>query len=63
MPKIYGIENHLLDHIKKYNVIGCFIEDFIDQARQFLMNDEKRTVLWEIGSTVQLIIREWKVYH
>ena len=45
MPKIHGIENHLLDHIKKYNVIGCFIEDFIDQAHQFLMNDEKRTVL------------------
>ena len=45
MPKIHGIENHFLDHIKKYNVIGCFIEDFIDQAHQFLMNDEKRTVL------------------
>ena len=29
MPKLHGIEDHLLDHIIKYNGIGCFIEDFI----------------------------------
>ena len=38
--KIHGIEDHLLDEIKKYNGIGCFIEDFIEQAHQFGMLDE-----------------------
>ena len=28
--KIHGIEDHLLDQIKKYNGIGCFIEDIIE---------------------------------
>ena len=32
MVKIHGIEDHLLDQIKKYNGIGCFIKDFIEQA-------------------------------
>ena len=31
-----------MDQIKKYNGIGCFIEDFIEQAHQFGMLDEKR---------------------
>ena len=35
MPKIHGIEDHLLDQIIKYNGIGCFIEDFIEQAHQY----------------------------
>ena len=43
MVKIHEIEDHLLDQIKKYNGIGCFIEDFIEQAHQFGMLDEKRT--------------------
>ena len=43
MVKIHVIEDHLLDHIKKYNGTGCFIESFIEQARQFEMIDEKRT--------------------
>ena len=30
--KIHGIEDHILDQIKKYNGIGCFIEDFIEQT-------------------------------
>ena len=30
--KIHGIEDYLLDQIKKYNGIGCFIEDFIEHA-------------------------------
>ena len=41
--KNHGIEDHLLDQIKKHNGIGCFIEDFIEQAHQFGMIDEKRT--------------------
>ena len=43
MVKIHGIEDHLLDQIIKYNGIGCFIEDFIEQAHQFGKIDEKRT--------------------
>ena len=41
--KIHGIEDHLLDQINKHNRIGCFIEDFIEQAHQFGMIDEQRT--------------------
>ena len=37
--KIHGIEDHLLDQIKKYNGIWCFIEDFIEQTHQFGMLD------------------------
>ena len=40
MVKIHGIEDHLLDQIK-HNGIGCFIEDFIEQAHQFGILDEK----------------------
>ena len=43
MVKIHGIEDHLLNQIKKYNGIGCFIEDFIEQAHQLGMLDKKRT--------------------
>ena len=43
MVKIHVIEDHLLDQIKKYNGTRCFIESFIEQARQFEMIDEKRT--------------------
>ena len=32
-----------MDQEKKDNGIGCFIEDFIEQAHQFGMLDEKRT--------------------
>ena len=41
MVKNHGIEDHLLDQIK-HNGIGCFIEDFIEQAHQFGMLDEKK---------------------
>ena len=41
MVKIHGIEDHLLDQIKDYGGIGDFIEDFIEQAHQFGMLDEK----------------------
>ena len=43
MIKIHGVEDHLFDQIKKYNGIGCFIEDFIEQAHQFGVLDERRT--------------------
>ena len=43
MIKIHGVEDHLFDQIKHYNGIGCFIEDFIEQAHQFGNLDESRT--------------------
>ena len=50
--KIHGIEDYLLDQIKKYNGIGCFVEDFIEQEHQFGMLDEKRTA--NIRDTVKV---------
>ena len=43
MIKIHRFKDHLFDQIKKSNGIGCFIEDFIEQAHQFGALDEKRT--------------------
>ena len=43
MVKIHGIEDHLLNKLIKYNEIGCFIENSIEQARQSEMIDERRT--------------------
>ena len=43
MIKIHGVEDHLFDQIKHFNGIGCFIEDFIEQAHQFGNLDESRT--------------------
>ena len=43
MSKIHGIEDHLLDQIIKYNRIGCFIEDFIEQAHQYGMLEERKS--------------------
>eukprot|EP00978_Attheya_sp_CCMP212_P025588 scaffold82537_cov26-Attheya_sp.AAC.1 len=43
MPKIHGIEDHLIEQMVKWQGIGCFIEDFIEQAHQFGVNDESRT--------------------
>ena len=33
--KIHGVEDQLFDQIEKFNRIGCFVEDFIEQAHQF----------------------------
>ena len=43
MVKINGIEDYLLNHIKKYNGIGCYIEEFIEQDHQFGIIDEIKT--------------------
>ena len=43
MIKIHGVEDHLFDQTKHFNGIGCFIEDFIEQAHQFWNLDESRT--------------------
>ena len=41
--RIHSIEDYLLNQIMKYNWIGCFIEDFIEQVYQFGMIDERWT--------------------
>ena len=43
MLKIHGIEDHLVKQMRKFKGIGCFIEDFIEQAHQFGMREECRT--------------------
>ena len=43
MLKIHGIEDHLVKQMRDFNGIGCFLEDFVEQAHQFGMRDEKRT--------------------
>ena len=43
MPEIHGIEDHLLDQIIMYNGIGCFIEDFIEQAHQYGILEERKS--------------------
>ena len=43
MTKLHRVEDQLFQQIEKFNGIGCIIEDFIEQAHQFGMLDEKRT--------------------
>jgi len=43
MLKIHGLEDHLVPQMRLFKGIGCFIEDFIEQAHQFGMKEEKRT--------------------
>ena len=56
---IHGIEDHLLDQIKKDNKIECFIEDFIEQSYQYGMIDEKITA--NIGDRVKKSINYSKI--
>ena len=42
-PKIHGLEDHLLDQVKRYKGIGDFAEDFVEQSHQFGVKDELRT--------------------
>jgi hypothetical protein len=43
MPKIQALEDHLIASMEQYNESGDFLEDFIEQAHQFGMKEEKRT--------------------
>ena len=43
MIKIHGVKDNIFDQIKHYNEIGCFIEDFIEQAHSFGNLDASRT--------------------
>ena len=43
MLKIHGIEDHLVKQMRDFNGFGYFLEDFVEQAHQFGMRDEKRT--------------------
>ena len=41
MLKIHGIEDDLVNQMRLFTGIGCFIEDFIEQAHQSGMKDKK----------------------
>ncbi len=43
MPKIHGLEDHLIPMMEQWNGIGDFLEDIIEQAHQFGMKEEKQT--------------------
>ena len=43
MIKKHGVEDNLFEQIEKFNGIGRFIEEFIKQAHQFGMLDEKKS--------------------
>jgi hypothetical protein len=43
MPKIHTSEDRLIASTEQWNGIGNFLEDFIEQAHQFGMKEEKRT--------------------
>jgi hypothetical protein len=43
MSKIHALEDHLIATMEQWNEIGDFLEDFIEQAHQFGMKEEKRT--------------------
>ena len=43
MSKIHGLEDHLAAMMEQWNGIGAFLEDFIEQAHQCGMKEEKRT--------------------
>jgi hypothetical protein len=43
MPKIHGLEDHLIASMEQWNGIGNFLEDFKKQAHQFRMKEETRT--------------------
>jgi hypothetical protein len=42
-PKIHGLEDHLLEHMIRWNRIGDFLEDFVEQAHQYEVKEENRT--------------------
>ncbi len=42
-PKIHGLEDHLLDQVKRFKGIGDFAEDFVEQSHQFGEKDKLRT--------------------
>jgi hypothetical protein len=42
-PKIHGMEDHLLEQMIRFNGIGDFTEDFVEQAHQYGVKEELRT--------------------
>lgn len=43
MPKVHTLEDHLINQMQQWNGIGCFMEDFVEQAHQFGIQEESRT--------------------
>ena len=58
MVKIHGIWDHLLNQPMKYNGRECFIEDYIEQAHQIRIFDEKEQLIWKIESKLHLFIQK-----
>ena len=42
-PKIHAVEDHLLSLMKRWNGIGCFLEDFVEKEHQTGKLEDKRT--------------------
>jgi hypothetical protein len=42
-PKIHRLEDHLMKHMIRWNGIGDFLEDFVEQAHQYGVKEENRT--------------------
>lgn len=63
MLKIHGIEDHLVKQMRDFDGIGCFLEDFVEQAHQFGMRDEKRTANMTDKNVSTLVIQNQKLHH
>jgi hypothetical protein len=42
MPKIHGMEDHLIASMEQWNGIGNFLEDSVEQTHQFGMEEENK---------------------
>jgi hypothetical protein len=60
MPKIHALEDHLIATMEQWNGIGNFLEDFIEQAHQFGMKEEKRTANTRDSVTVANSHSKWE---
>jgi hypothetical protein len=43
IPKIHGLQDHLVIMMEQWNGISEFLEDFVEQEHQLGMREEKRT--------------------
>jgi hypothetical protein len=60
MPKIHGLEDHLIPMMEQWNGIGDFLEDLIKQAHQFGMKEEKRTANIRVRVTAANSHSKWE---
>jgi hypothetical protein len=60
MPKIHGLEDHLIAMMEQWNGIDDYLEDFIEQAHQFGMKEEKSTASMRDGVRVENSNSKWE---